>query len=73
MSVYFFLELLADWYEYAHIQSDEDISNLFLVFLGVLGVSIVMGGWLEIVYTKTNKTLWQMLTRPNDVLRSRAR
>jgi MFS family permease len=41
---YFLLGFLADWYGQTHIQSDEDISNVYFVFLCVLGLSIVIGG-----------------------------
>jgi hypothetical protein len=40
---YFLLGFVANWYGQEHIQSDEDISNIYLVFLGVLGMSIVIG------------------------------
>ncbi len=40
---YFLLGFVADWYGQEHIQSDEDISNIYLVFLGVLGMSIIIG------------------------------
>jgi hypothetical protein len=41
---YFMLGFVADWYGQAYIKSDEDISNIYFVFLGVLGFSIVIGG-----------------------------
>jgi MFS family permease len=40
----FLLGFLADWYGQTYIQSDEDISNVYFVFLCVLGLSIVIGG-----------------------------
>ncbi len=56
LGTYFMLGSVADWYGQVHIQSDEDISNIFFVFLGVLGLSIVIGGlagnFLHIKLTK---------------------
>jgi len=40
---YFLLGFVADWYGQKHIQSDEDISNIYLIFLGVLFMSIIIG------------------------------
>jgi hypothetical protein len=44
VTTYFLLGLVADWYGQRYIHSDEDISTIYLIFLGILGVSIVIGG-----------------------------
>jgi hypothetical protein len=41
---YFFLGLVAQWYGQRYIHSDEDISTIYLMFLGVLVLSIAVGG-----------------------------
>lgn len=41
---YFLLGLFAEWYGQRYIHSDNDINTIYLIFLGVLGISIVVGG-----------------------------
>lgn len=44
LTAYLLLGQFANWYGPRYIQSDEDISNVFLVFLGVVAISVIAGG-----------------------------
>lgn len=41
---YLLLGEVAKWYGPRYIQSDEDISTIYLVFLGVFAVAVIIGG-----------------------------
>ena len=44
VAAYFLLGIVAAWYGQRYIHSDEDISTIYVVFLGIMGVSVVIGG-----------------------------
>ncbi len=44
LAVYLLLGQFANWYGPRYIQSDEDISTVFLIFLGVVAISTIAGG-----------------------------
>ena len=44
IAAYFILGLVAYWYGPRYIHSDEDISTIYLAFLGIVGASVVVGG-----------------------------
>ncbi|MBK6973811.1 MAG: hypothetical protein IPH26_12990 [Sterolibacteriaceae bacterium] len=41
---YLVLGLVAGWYGPRYIHSDEDISTIYLLFLGTVGISVAIGG-----------------------------
>ena len=43
-AAYLLLGQFANWYGSRYIQNDEDISTVFLIFLGVLAISTIAGG-----------------------------
>jgi hypothetical protein len=44
LTAYLLLGQFANWYGPRYIQSDEDISTVFLIFLGVVAISAIAGG-----------------------------